>query len=74
MDKRSVVFGVKEVSCMNALLGESLFCTSISSRRVRWLEVVIRRAGTFYRSLLQIPGQRVSPGGYGFDCGSTLLA
>jgi catechol 2,3-dioxygenase-like lactoylglutathione lyase family enzyme len=34
----------------------------------------IDRAAAFYSSLLQMPGERVSPGRHYFDCGGTILA
>jgi len=34
----------------------------------------IERATAFYQALLQIPGERVSPGRHYFDCGGTILA
>jgi uncharacterized glyoxalase superfamily protein PhnB len=34
----------------------------------------IERACSFYKALLDTPGQRVSPGRHYFDCGGTILA
>jgi predicted enzyme related to lactoylglutathione lyase len=34
----------------------------------------IERGADFYSKLLQMPGQRVSPGRHYFDCGGTILA
>jgi predicted enzyme related to lactoylglutathione lyase len=34
----------------------------------------IERAAVFYQALLQVPGERVSPGRHYFDCGGTILA
>jgi predicted enzyme related to lactoylglutathione lyase len=34
----------------------------------------IERAAVFYQMLLQVPGERVSPGRHYFDCDGTILA
>jgi predicted enzyme related to lactoylglutathione lyase len=34
----------------------------------------IERAARFYAAVLEIPGERVSPGRHYFDCGGTILA
>lgn len=34
----------------------------------------IEQAASFYHSLLDMPGNRVSPGRHYFDCGGTILA
>jgi predicted enzyme related to lactoylglutathione lyase len=34
----------------------------------------IEKAAEFYKSVLKVPGERVSPGRHYFDCGGTILA
>jgi len=34
----------------------------------------IEKAAAFYAAILQVPGERVSPGRHYFDCGGTILA
>src|SRR5271169_6322105 len=34
----------------------------------------IEKAATFYEMVLEVPGERVSPGRHYFDCGGTILA
>ena len=34
----------------------------------------IERAATFYRDVLGVPGERISPGRHYFNCGGTILA